>query len=81
MTQGRVSPAWARHHHKLWYDEVMRPAKRGDETALPHREPGDAAASRPKMTDQPRESSMKGKRGPASHEFGSAPPPSWNRRR
>ena len=46
MTQGRVSPAWARHHHKLWYDEVMAGEKRGDETALPHREPGDAAASR-----------------------------------
>lgn len=23
MTQGRVSHAWARHHHKLWYDEVV----------------------------------------------------------
>ncbi|MCQ2028972.1 formate dehydrogenase subunit gamma [Stutzerimonas zhaodongensis] len=24
MTQGRVSHAWARHHHGLWYDEVRR---------------------------------------------------------
>ncbi|HAW63404.1 MAG TPA: formate dehydrogenase subunit gamma, partial [Pseudomonas sp.] len=46
MTRGWVSPAWARHHHKLWYDEVMAGDKRGEETALPHREPGDAAASR-----------------------------------
>ncbi|WP_150303620.1 formate dehydrogenase subunit gamma [Pseudomonas saliphila] len=23
MTRGRVSHAWARHHHKLWYDEVV----------------------------------------------------------
>lgn len=24
MTQGRVSHAWARHHHSLWYEDVRR---------------------------------------------------------
>lgn len=23
MTQGRVSRAWAKHHHRLWYDEIV----------------------------------------------------------
>lgn len=35
MTQGRVTPAWAKHHHRLWYEEIMRGEKQGDETRLP----------------------------------------------
>lgn len=42
MTQGRVSRAWARHHHRLWYDEIMRGERKGDDTQLPgHSEPAD----------------------------------------
>ncbi|MBA1274080.1 formate dehydrogenase subunit gamma [Stutzerimonas azotifigens] len=35
MTQGRVSRAWAKHHHGLWYDEIVRGEKQGDDTRLP----------------------------------------------
>ncbi len=35
MTQGRVSRAWAKHHHRLWYDEIVRGEKQGDDTRLP----------------------------------------------
>ena len=41
LTRGRVSHAWARHHHSLWYDEVMRGERRGDGSALPGHEPDD----------------------------------------
>ena len=27
MTEGKVSEAWARHHHGLWADEVLGPKK------------------------------------------------------
>lgn len=35
MTQGRVSHAWARHHHGLWYEDVMRNKKSDPESASP----------------------------------------------
>ena len=35
MTQGRVTRAWARHHHGLWYEEIMRGERKGDATQLP----------------------------------------------
>ncbi|WP_349568611.1 formate dehydrogenase subunit gamma [Azotobacter salinestris] len=41
MTRGRVSRAWARHHHSLWYEEVVR-GERPDEDIrepLPERPP------------------------------------------
>lgn len=41
MTRGRVSHAWARHHHSLWYEEVMRGERHGDGSALPGHEPDD----------------------------------------
>lgn len=41
MTRGRVSRAWARHHHGLWYDEIARGEKRGEATRQPATEPGD----------------------------------------
>lgn len=28
MTQGRVSRAWAKHHHRLWYDEIVEQERR-----------------------------------------------------
>lgn len=28
MTRGRVSKAWARHHHNLWYEEEMEKAQK-----------------------------------------------------
>ncbi|WP_019339141.1 formate dehydrogenase subunit gamma [Stutzerimonas stutzeri] len=34
MTQGRVSHAWARHHHGLWYDEVRRKGGHDDPGGL-----------------------------------------------
>ncbi|WP_313084708.1 formate dehydrogenase subunit gamma [Pseudomonas sp.] len=33
MTQGRVSHAWARHHHGLWYEDVMRDSKADEQSA------------------------------------------------
>jgi len=35
MTQGRVSHAWARHHHGLWYEEIMRNKKSDSQSASP----------------------------------------------
>ena len=35
MTQGRVSHAWARHHHGLWYEDVMRNRKTDEQSASP----------------------------------------------
>ncbi len=43
MTQGRVSRAWARHHHRLWYEEVVRGERQGDES----REPLQGKGTRP----------------------------------
>lgn len=43
MTQGRVSRAWARHHHGLWYEEVVRGERQGDDT----REPVQTKGTRP----------------------------------
>lgn len=38
MTQGRVSHAWARHHHGLWYEDIMRNKKSDGESAAPNSE-------------------------------------------
>ncbi|MBF6623287.1 MAG: formate dehydrogenase subunit gamma [Pseudomonas stutzeri] len=35
MTQGRVSHAWARHHHPLWYEDIMRNRKTDAQSASP----------------------------------------------
>jgi formate dehydrogenase subunit gamma len=35
MTQGRVSHAWARHHHGLWYEDIMRNKKSDSQSASP----------------------------------------------
>lgn len=35
MTQGRVSHAWARHHHPLWYEDIMRDRKTDAQSASP----------------------------------------------
>ncbi len=35
MTQGRVSHAWARHHHGLWYEDVVRNEKSDAQAASP----------------------------------------------
>lgn len=43
MTQGRVSRAWARHHHALWYEEIQRNERQGDDT----REPVQTKETRP----------------------------------
>lgn len=41
MTQGRVSHAWARHHHGLWYEEIMRNKKSDSHSASPTSEEQD----------------------------------------
>lgn len=38
MTQGRVSHAWARHHHPLWYEDIMRNRKTDEQSAAPNSE-------------------------------------------
>lgn len=43
MTQGRVSRAWARHHHSLWYEEVAR----GEGRPVGETRPGDTPRGRP----------------------------------
>jgi formate dehydrogenase subunit gamma len=35
MTQGRVSHAWAKHHHPLWYEDIMRNRKTDAQSASP----------------------------------------------
>jgi formate dehydrogenase subunit gamma len=41
MTQGGVSDAWARHHHGLWYEEILRKRKNGDPSVTPTSEAQD----------------------------------------
>ncbi|MCG7371793.1 formate dehydrogenase subunit gamma [Pseudomonas luteola] len=31
MTQGRVSRAWAKHHHRLWYDDIVEQERKEKE--------------------------------------------------
>jgi len=38
MTQGRVSHAWAKHHHGLWYQDIMRNRKTDAQSAAPNSE-------------------------------------------
>lgn len=41
MTQGTVSDAWARHHHDLWYRDIIRKRKSGDQPVSPTSEAQD----------------------------------------
>jgi formate dehydrogenase subunit gamma len=36
MTQGRVSRAWAKHHHRLWYDEIVEQERKEKERTGSH---------------------------------------------
>lgn len=46
MTRGRVSHAWARHHHRLWYDDVVNNGDPDGQTAAQTRTT--ATTQRPK---------------------------------
>lgn len=39
MIRGRVSKAWARHHHNLWYEEEMEKARKHREISRRHETP------------------------------------------
>jgi formate dehydrogenase subunit gamma len=43
MVRGRVSKAWARHHHDLWYEEEMEKERRHREISRRHDHSGQEA--------------------------------------
>lgn len=53
MVRGRVSEAWAKHHHRLWYEEEMEKARQADTAEDSETKPGASAAKSQKRNQTP----------------------------